>query len=375
MKNNISQIKTTPTLRFPGFSGAWEEKKINEVCKITTGSSDTQDRVPDGKYPFYVRSNTIEKSNEYLFDGEAILTSGDGVGVGKNFHYINGKFNFHQRVYSLNSFDSKYNGKFIYNVFSTKFYNRVKRMSAKNSVDSVRMEMIADMRIFFPVLEEQEKIADFLGAVDSWIGNLKKQKENLELYKKGMMQKIFSQEIRFKKEGGRKFEDWRKKTLGSLCQIKKGKQLNRLGLSDSIGYPVINGGVEPSGYSDFFSEQAGSITISEGGNSCGYVNYIASDFWCGGHCYVLKNLAIDVFFALHYLRLLQKKIMRLRVGSGLPNIQKKDLEKIIIYLPEVDEQKKIADFLSSIDNMVELKQKQIAKAENWKKGLMQKLFV
>jgi type I restriction enzyme S subunit len=74
-----------PTLRFPGFEGEWEQKKLGLICKIDTGNRNTQDRKINGKYPFFVRSNTIEKINSFSYDGEAILTSGDGVGVGKTF--------------------------------------------------------------------------------------------------------------------------------------------------------------------------------------------------------------------------------------------------------------------------------------------------
>ena len=138
-----------PQLRFPGFEREWELNLLGNTCIIKTGGSDTQDRTEDGLYPFYVRSNTVERINTFSYDGEAILTSGDGVGVGKNFHYINGKFDYHQRVYALREFKKDYSGKFIYQVFKEQFYKRVIKLSAKNSVDSVRMSMITEMEISF----------------------------------------------------------------------------------------------------------------------------------------------------------------------------------------------------------------------------------
>lgn len=102
----MSKVKIIPDLRFPEFekNGEWVETTIEQVAKVTTGNKDTQNKVENGKYPFFVRSQTVERINSYSFDGEAILTSGDGVGVGKNFHYINGKFDFHQRVYCIYDF-------------------------------------------------------------------------------------------------------------------------------------------------------------------------------------------------------------------------------------------------------------------------------
>lgn len=92
-----------PKLRFPEFqdSGEWKSHIISDLAKVTTGNKDTQNKVDDGDYPFFVRSQTVERINSFTYDGEAILTSGDGVGVGKNFHYIIGKFDFHQRVYCI----------------------------------------------------------------------------------------------------------------------------------------------------------------------------------------------------------------------------------------------------------------------------------
>lgn len=89
MKNTEQKI---PALRFPEFSGEWEEKRLGEVCTIKTGNKDTQNKVENGIYPFFVHSDNVERINTFSLDAEAILTSGDGVGVGKNFHYIKAKY-------------------------------------------------------------------------------------------------------------------------------------------------------------------------------------------------------------------------------------------------------------------------------------------
>lgn len=97
------------------------------------------------------------------------MTVGDGVGTGKVFHYINGKYDLHQRVYQMYSFSSEVNGKFFYHTFSKSFYDRVMMMTAKTSVDSVRYEMIADMDIFIPKIEEQKQITCFFDNLDHLI--------------------------------------------------------------------------------------------------------------------------------------------------------------------------------------------------------------
>ena len=154
--DNEQKTLNVPNLRFPEFEGEWQKCRLGDVCNTSTGNKNTQDKTDDGIYPFYVRSQTVERINSWTFDGEAILTAGDGVGVGKVFHHTYGKIGVHQRVYILSDF--KCDANYLFHFFSSKFYNRVKRMSAKNSVDSVRKEMITDMPLSLPCCQEQVKI-------------------------------------------------------------------------------------------------------------------------------------------------------------------------------------------------------------------------
>ena len=188
--DNKNKVLNVPHLRFPEFSGEWERKRLKDVCNIRTGNKNTQDKSDNGIYPFYVRSQIVERINSWTFDGEAILTAGDGVGVGKVFHYSTGKIGVHQRVYILSDF--KCDGKYLYSYFAGNFYNRVKRMSAKNSVDSVRMEMIADMPIALPSIEEQKKIGHLLALLDDRITTQNKIIEDLKILKSSIVDRIFS---------------------------------------------------------------------------------------------------------------------------------------------------------------------------------------
>ena len=364
-----------PKLRFPGFSGGWEEKKLGEVCKVKTGSKDTQDREENGKYPFFVRSNTVEKINSFSFDGETILTSGDGVGVGKNFHYIVGKFDYHQRVYSLNYFKKGYSGKFIYNIFSNRFHKRVKRLSAKNSVDSVRMDMITDMKIYFPAFSEQQKIAGFLGTTDEWIENLRAQKENLESYKKGMMQKIFSQEVRFKDDEGNDFAEWEEKRLGDCLDYEQPTNyiVKSTEYNNSYKIPVLTAGKSfILGYTNeidrIFNDDLPVIIFDDFTTTSQFVDFpfkVKSSAMK-----ILKAKAgADIKFVYESMQLIKYEIG----GHGRHWISK--FSNIKISMSSFTEQQKIANFLTSLDNLIESKQKQITQAEQWKRGLMQGLFV
>lgn len=180
-----------PEIRFAGFSDAWEQRKVKDVCEISTGKSNTQDRIEDGIYPFYVRSPIIERSNRYLYNEEAVLTVGDGVGTGKVYHYVNGKYDLHQRVYRMFDFKNGVLAKYFYHHFSNHFYDRVMAMTAKTSVDSVRYEMISKMSIEMPSEKEQAKIIDYLDNLDNLITLHQRELEKLKNIKKSMLEKMF----------------------------------------------------------------------------------------------------------------------------------------------------------------------------------------
>lgn len=185
-----------PDIRFPGFSEAWEQRKAKELCSISTGKSNTQDRVDDGIYPFYVRSPIVEHSNRYLFDEEAVLTVGDGAGTGKVFHYVNGKYDLHQRVYRMFDFSETITAKYFFYYFSNHFYDRVMAMTAKTSVDSVRYEMIADMDIALPKLQEQIAISNYFDQLDHLITLHQRELEETKKKKRGLAKLLLTGGVR-----------------------------------------------------------------------------------------------------------------------------------------------------------------------------------
>lgn len=188
--------KGTKHSEFGKIPEDWIIDSIGNLISITTGSRNTQDRVDEGAYPFFVRSQTVERINSFSFDGEAVLTAGDGVGTGKIFHYINGKFDFHQRVYLMYNFGDRLNGYFFYIFFSNNFYDRIMSMTAKSSVDSVRREMITDMKIVLPTKEEQTAIATILSDMDEEIQALEQRLGKIRQIKQGMMQELLTGKTR-----------------------------------------------------------------------------------------------------------------------------------------------------------------------------------
>ena len=211
LKQGAMQELLTGKKRLPGFQTAdgnlqteigvipadWRLEPIENFAQITTGGKNAQDSIADGQYPFFVRSKTVERINSYSFDGEAVLTAGDGVGTGKVFHYIKGKFDAHQRVYRISHFAEEVNGYFFFLYFSTHFFARIMQMTAKSSVDSVRREMIAKMLVPIPrSKDEQIAIAAVLSDMDAEINALEAKLTKARHLKQAMMQELLTGRIR-----------------------------------------------------------------------------------------------------------------------------------------------------------------------------------
>ncbi|MGL2609762.1 restriction endonuclease subunit S [Helicobacter pylori] len=164
--------------------------------------------------------------------------------------------------------------------------------------------------------------------------------------------------------------NWQRVRLGDICEIVKGQQINKISLNNTDKYPVINGGIDFLGYTNKFNVSKNTIAISEGG-TCGYVRFMTSDFWSGGHNYSLQkiNNKVNNLCLYHILKSYEKDIMKLGVGSGLKNIQLKALKDFEILLPPLNEQIAIANILSDVDRYLYSLRALILKKESVKKAL------
>ncbi|GAA6951875.1 hypothetical protein VN0387_08710 [Helicobacter pylori] len=164
--------------------------------------------------------------------------------------------------------------------------------------------------------------------------------------------------------------NWQKVRLGDICEIVKGQQINKISLNNTDKYPVINGGIDFLGYTNKFNVSKNTIAISEGG-TCGYVRFMTSNFWSGGHNYSLQKISnkVNNLCLYHILKSYEKDIMKLGVGSGLKNIQLKALKDFEILLPPLNEQSAIANILSALDRYLCALDALILKKEGVKKAL------
>ena len=194
-KQYLMDVLLTDKVRLPGFTDEWEIKKLGDIAHISTGNKNTQDQVANGKFPFFIRSDEICRIDTYSYDGEAILLPGDGR-IGEIFHYIKGKFDFHQRVYKISDFQCE--GKYIFYFLKKFFKRRALLMTAKATVDSVRMEMLTGMEIYLPSVIEQKAISDVLSKTDDELELLQKELEEQKRKKQSLMQLLLTGIVRVK---------------------------------------------------------------------------------------------------------------------------------------------------------------------------------
>lgn len=196
LKQAAMQQLLTGQKRLPGFQGEWKLKLLGDTSDIKTGNKNNEDKVDDGQYPFFVRSDVIEKINPYSHDCEAILVPGEGR-IGSIFHYINGRFDVHQRVYAITQFDSEVSAKFVHFCLSKYFGPWAMQNSVKATVDSLRLPTFQNFEFQLPpTLSEQTAIATVLSDMDAEIIALEQRREKARLLKQGMMQELLTGRIR-----------------------------------------------------------------------------------------------------------------------------------------------------------------------------------
>ena len=242
-------------------------------------------------------------------------------------------------------------------------------------VGTTRMELsigiLKQVRMPRPPKEEQRTIAGVLSDLDVLIGALDRLIAKKRDLKQAAMQQLLTGQTRLPGFSG----EWEEKPLSEIASATKGTQLRSSKPSENGLFAHLNGGITPSGYAEKANTPGSTIAISEGGNSCGYVQFMAEPYWCGGHCYSVVPIGIDNCFLYHALKARQTSIMALRVGSGLPNVQKTALLAFKLTFPtSAAEQTAIAMILSDLDAEIVALETKLAKARQIKQGMMHNLL-
>lgn len=344
----------------------WDVVLVKDIATIATGKRNTQDRVEDGEYPFFVRSQVVERINSYSYDGEAVLTAGDGVGTGKIFHYINGKFDFHQRVYRISDFAESVSGFYFYLYFSNHFYDRITSMTAKSSVDSVRREMIADMPVPLPPLPEQRAIAAVLSDVDELLAKLEVLIAKKRDIKQAAMHQLLTGRIRLPGFSG----EWEAKRLGDTLKVRHGKSQHHVAVSDGK-YPILGTGGEIGRTNHYLCDKP-SVLIGRKG-TIDVPRYVETPFWAIDTLFFteLGNEASAKFIFYKFNTINWRSYNE---ASGVPSLNASTIEGIEIRLPSVEEQNAIAAVLSDMDDEIAALEARLEKTRALKQGMMQELL-
>lgn len=284
--------------------------------------------------------------------GNVALYKGEPIMLGKSACYIN--------------VSTKVNKHFIFHYLmmpKCQFYFTSELTGT--TIKNLSLKSVRRTKVSLPNLKEQNRIAQLFDAINERIATQNKIIEDLKKLKSAISESLFK-DIKGDVV-----------TLSEVCEIIKGKQINGEFLSDKGKYYVMNGGTEPSGYYSHYNVEANSISISEGGNSCGYVQFNTSPFWSGGHCYTIQEIAdnVDNLYLYHFLKSKEEAIMKLRIGSGLPNIQKKDLAMFKIKIPTAEQQKAISTFLSSLERKAEIEERIQNAMQKEKQYLLRQMFI
>nr|WP_181033958.1 restriction endonuclease subunit S [Enterococcus faecalis] len=398
-------MKKVPRLRFRGFSEDWELCKLGRIFDVHTdfvsnGSFQSLKNnvrfYNDENYAYMIRlqdaSNNwrgpwlytdkhgfdfLKKSTVYEND---ILMSDRGT-IGKFFLVpkLDRPMTLSSNAVLLRS--SNCNNNFIYYMLNTiDISNQIKKRTTPGVQPMISKTEFKKIITKLPVREEQKKIGDFLKKIDETFTLHQRKSDQLKELKKAYLQLMFpTKEERVPKLRFADFEgEWELCKLNGILDIIKGTQKSKSELSTNQNnctpYPVYNGGINPSGYTNIYNRE-NAITISEGGNSAGFVNFVQEKFFSGGHNYTIVNNVTDTLFLFFYLCSIQEEIMRLRVGTGLPNIQKPTLMNLEIQKTTDNEQKSIGLFLKNIDILISLTQNKLNQLKSLKKSYLQNMFI
>ena len=384
----------------------WNIRRLKFLCSIKTGNKDTVNAKDDGQYPFYVRSPKIERIDSYSFDGEAVLTAGDGVGAGKVFHYVNGKFDYHQRVYNLHDFkDIK--GKYLYYYLKENFINEIEKSNAKSTVDSVRLPMLLNFPIALPNDEEQIRIESYLDTkctkIDKTIEKEKQVIEKLKEYKQSVITesvtKGLNHSVKMKDSGvewiGEIPQHWDTCKVKNICMkitdgahispdtengeyyfisvvnLKNGKLdfNNCLKTSESSYNYMVNTGCQPK-MNDVLISKDGTVGKS-------LVIDFEKDFVVASSFVIITPSEKVNSYFLNYLfksTVVQEQLNSYMKGTGLKRVSVSNNGKLIITLTTLEEQFEIVEYLdkkcSAIDKLILDKEKLIEKLTEYKKSLI-----
>jgi len=418
----MSEVAQAPQLRFSEFSDEWEAGYLNEfIDSLDAGVSvNSTDRQAESNEKCILKTSCVSsgvfklKENKVVLDDDEIqrlkeplqsntiiisrMNTPALVGANAIVTYSMSNVFLPDRLWAA-KINKNYSGKWLGILMSSTKFRAA--LSARATGTSASMKNITkgdvlSLKITYPAKPEQQKIAAFLTAVDTKIEQLSNKKALLGEYKKGLMQQIFSQAIRFKADDGSDFPDWEEKKLGDVCKLQGGYAFKSAEFQKH-GIPIIrisnisnnNDFIDNRNLvyyneiknSDKFIIKNGDLIVAMSGATTGKssIYNLIEDAYLNQRVGLFKanNSLLDYGFLIQivFSYIFATQLDSVLVAGAQPNVSSKDIEGFEISLPSKIEQNKIANFLSSIDSKIEQVGKQLDESKQFKKALLQQMFV
>ena len=375
---------SVPNLRFREFNEQLVYTSFGHIMKLYRGSSPRPiinyvttdksglnwikigDMPSTGNRVFFCKERINKegsKKSRAVYKGDIILSN--SMSFGKPYILEIDGF-IHDGWFVIRDYQNYIDKTYLCQLLSSDVVQKqYKSTAAGGVVKNISSDLVNSVKFHLPSIMEQRKIARFLELIDQKIEVQIKIIDDYNSLKMGIYNCMFKEN----------YADYK---LKQLAYIVKGDQINNDQLLSNGSYYMMNGGASPSGYLDSYNVSENTISISEGGNSCGYVQFNSSPFWSGGHCYTIQNVnsaLIENKYLYHYLKYKEKEIMNLRIGTGLPNIQKKDLEKFTILVPSLLIQRKNLALFEMLDEKISILNEELANLQKQKKYLLCNMFI
>ena len=365
-----------PNLRFT--NNQLKDFKIVDICKLKQGNQydlkqQFTEEKPDLKrfiriVDYTQKTNDIRyvysNGSENYVDCTDVVVVRYGASAGYVGRGINGIIA--NNLFTIRPINSALlNKSYLYHYLNAPVIQKQLNNTQSSGMPALNFQTINNLHILLPEYQEQRQIAVFLDKIDERIQTQIKIIDDYNSLKMGIYNCMFKEN----------YADYK---LKQLAYIVKGDQINNDQLLSNGSYYMMNGGTSPSGYIDSYNVSENTISISEGGNSCGYVQFNSCPFWSGGHCYTIQNVnsaLIENKYLYHYLKHKEKEIMNLRIGTGLPNIQKKDLENFTILVPSLLIQRKNLALFEMLDEKISILNEELANLQKQKKYLLCNMFI
>lgn len=385
-----------PKLRFKEFDGAWSETLFQDLFIFKNGVNASKEQYGSG-IKFINVLDIINNPNGITYDsiiGSVNISSkeidknlvkyGDVLfqrssetreEVGQSNVYLGKDPVVFGGFVIRGSAQKEYNPIFMNGLLKTDYLrDQITQLSGGSTRFNIGQDSLNKVSAYLPSKAEQTKIASFLSNVDEKISQLTQKHELLSQYKQGMMQKLFSQKIRFKADDGSEFGEWKSVFLGDISKPQQWKTISSSELTE-IGYPVFGA----NGYIGFYPKYNHineTIAVTCRGATCGEVTLVKAKSHITGNAMSIDEINENEHSTLYiYYALCFRGFKDVISGSAQPQIVGNAIRKVTFQIPCLEEQTKIANFLSAIDRKIEVVAQQIEQAKQWKKGLLQQMFV